>query len=181
MNEITKALEGSASKMVGTIIAEAMSLEIETNVISSTGEFSSDDNKLAITNVTKSINDRADALITLYTIIEDSQHPEEFFDTESVEELKDAAVMIESFKGILKVQYYGVARRVGIDSEAAQSFTVVRRTTAKLYSSVMNLISLYKQLSSSKDAKHISELSFSAEVADMLKKATDSVVTKSSC
>lgn len=181
MSEIMKALEGSASKMVGSIITEAMSLGIETNVISSTGEFPSDDTKLAITNFAKSISDRADALITLYTVIEDSQHPEEFFDTESVEELKDAAVMIESYKDILKIQYNGLVKRVGTDSKAAQSFTVVRRATAKLYTSVVNLISLHKQLSSSAGAEHSSKLALSAEVAEMLKKATDSVVTKSSC
>ncbi|WGW00011.1 hypothetical protein QF117_19265 [Vibrio sp. YMD68] len=177
MNEITKALEGSASKMVGTIIAEAINLRIETNVISSTGEFSNDDTKLAITHLTKSMSDRADALITLYIVIESSQCPEEFFDTESIEELTDAVVMIQALKDILKIQYNGLVRRVGIDSEAVQSFTVVRRTTAKLYSSVMNLISLHKQLSSSEGAEHVSKLAFSAEMAEMLKKATDAAVT----
>ncbi|MGC9403963.1 hypothetical protein ACP43V_16045 [Vibrio genomosp. F10 str. 9ZC157] len=180
MSKIIAALEGKASVEVGSFITKAVSLEIETNGVSSTGEFSSDDTKLAITNLTKSISDRADALITLFTVIEDSQHPEEFFDTESVEELTDAVVMIQSFKDILKIQHNGLVRRVGIDSEAAQSFNVVRRATAKLYSSVMNLISLHKQLCISENSEYKPELVFSSEVAGMLKKATDSTVTKSS-
>ncbi|MEZ8826847.1 hypothetical protein AB6E04_21045 [Vibrio amylolyticus] len=180
MGEIIAAFEGRASVEIGSFITKAINLEIETKVINSTGELFDDDTKLAITNFTKSISDRADALITLYIVIESSQCPEEFFDTESIEELTDAVVMIQALKDILKIQYNGLVRRVGIDSEAAQSFTVVRRTTAKLHSRVINLISLHKQLSSSKDAEHISELAFSAEVAEMLKKATDSVVGESS-
>lgn len=178
MSKIIAALGGKASVEIGRLITEAIDLEIETNLISPIGEFISDDVKLAITHLKSSIDSRADVLNTLYTFIEDSQHPEKFFDAESIEELTDAAVMIQSFKDILKTQFNGLVRRVGVESEAVRSFKLVCRANANYFTSVLNLISLYKQLCIPKSLECRPELAFSSEMADMLKKATDSVVSK---
>ncbi|MEZ8886370.1 hypothetical protein AB6F11_00120 [Vibrio sp. 10N.247.311.14] len=178
MSKIIAALEGKASVEIGRLITEAIDLEIGTNLISPTGEFMSDDVKLAIAHLKSSIDSRVDALNTLYTFIEDSQHPEKFFDAESIKELTDAAAMIQSFKDILKTQFYGIVRCAGVESEAVQSFKLVCRANAKFSTSVRNLISLHKQLCIPKRSEHRPELAFSSEMADMLKKATDSVVAK---
>ncbi|EPW6943825.1 hypothetical protein ACWOYR_001203 [Vibrio parahaemolyticus] len=62
MSKIIAALEGNASLEIDRLITEAINLKL----ICPNGEFSSEDVKLAITHLTKSIASRADALNTLY-------------------------------------------------------------------------------------------------------------------
>ena len=87
--------------------------------------------------------------------------------------------MIRSYKGTLKTQYNRLVRHAGLESEAVKSFILVCRANGNLYTNVLNLVSLYKQLCIPKNSERELELSFNPEMVDILKKATDSVVTNS--
>ncbi|MHA2938953.1 hypothetical protein ACXJY6_11755 [Vibrio sp. RC27] len=180
MSRIITMFEANASVDIGRLITDAIHLEVEKNLISPAGDFSNNEIKIALTQLTKSINRRVDSLNKLYTIIDDSKRPEELFDTKLIEELVDAAVMTRAFKDILKTQYHRLVRRVGLESEAVQSCKVVYRASANLYASVMNLISLQKQLSISNSSKYKQKLALSPDVAEMLKNATNTIVAKDS-
>ena len=86
MSRIMTVLQTNAVVGIGSQITEAINIEVGTELVGPTREFSSDDVKLAIVQFTKSMTSRADSLNKLYSVIEDSQHPEELFDAKSIGE-----------------------------------------------------------------------------------------------
>ncbi|MGF1720456.1 hypothetical protein L4D20_10510 [Vibrio kyushuensis] len=172
MSEIVNALSGTASATIGNLIARVGRLAIEANVNSSTDEFSN----VEVKDLTESINDKAGSLNSVYTTIENSQCPIEYFDDESVEKLNIAVAQLHALKKRLQLQYDCLTRSVEVDNEIAQSWMALRRSASKLHSSVTNLTSLHKQLRTPKHTEDQPKLVMSDDVVKALKKATSTVV-----
>ncbi|NHN75627.1 hypothetical protein [Vibrio fluvialis] len=180
MSAIVTALGGNASASIGDAVGQAMNLRLEQSVVCLDHEEcrANDESIATAQDLIDKLETKIAILHELYREIEISDSPNSYFDAESVEELKDADVMVRAFEEMLRIQFEGMVRRVGNREDATLSAAKqLRRTVAKLRKTVSSFLSIHNQLKENNLGDYAAYFEFSDQKVAMLKAATEAAAS----
>ncbi|ANW24305.1 hypothetical protein BA953_08780 [Vibrio coralliilyticus] len=177
MSAIIAALGGNASASVGGTVGQAMDLRFGQPVVNLRSEDA--ESVATAAAIIDTLNTQISKLHELYREIESSTDPKSYFDDESVNELADADAIVRAFEEMLRIQYEGLVRKTGDTSnDAVVTAKKIRRTVAKLRSSVTAFISMNNQLKTANLSDYQPQLEMTSDKVAMLKAATESAASR---